>query len=143
MINQVAQTGHCLCGQVEIHVEAMSCQVGACHCDMCRRWGGGPFMEVNCGSEVSFSQPALVKVFSSSEWAERGFCADCGTHLFYRVKGTQEHMVPVGLFKDNDNFVFDTQVFIEEKPSFYSFENKTECLTGAELFAKNAPPSDI
>ena len=136
------KVGHCLCGQVEIQVATMSFQVGACHCDMCRRWGGGPFMEVNCGRDVSFNNDEQLKVFDSSAWADRGFCANCGTHLFYRIKATQEHMVPVGLFENNEDFIFENQVFIDEKPSFYSFSNTTECLTGAELFAKHAPPQE-
>ena len=126
MTETIQREGHCLCGQVEIQVKTMSFHVGACHCDMCRRWGGGPFMEVNCGSDVNFSPLALIKTFSSSDWAERGFCVDCGTHLFYRLKETQEHMIPVGLFNSSEPFVFDRQVFIDEKPSFYHFENKTE-----------------
>ncbi len=99
-------------------------------------------MEVNCGSDVSFSNEENVKIFDSSEWAERGFCSSCGTHLFYRLKQNREHFVPVGLFDDNEDLVFKTQVFIDEKPSFYSFSNKTNDMTGAELFAKLAPPTE-
>lgn len=119
----------------------MGLHVGACHCDTCRRWGGGPFMEVNCGSEVSFEGEEYVTVFDSSEWADRGFCSACGTHLFYRLKANQEYMVPVGVFNNNEKLVFNSQVFIDKKPSFYSFSNETETMTGAELFAKFAPPS--
>ena len=41
--------------------------------------------------------------------------------------------MPVGLFKDDSKFVFKKQVFIEEKPHYYSFANDTEDLTGDEL----------
>ncbi len=99
-------------------------------------------MEVNCGTEVAFTGEALVKVFDSSEWAERGFCAHCGTHLFYRLKPTGEHMVPVGLFDEDQGLAFESQVFIDEKPGFYSFAEKTHTMTGEELFAAFAPPED-
>jgi hypothetical protein len=36
----------------------------------------------------------------------------------------------------DENLVFDRQVFIDEKPSFYRFTNETHDMTGAELFAK-------
>jgi len=137
-----AATGRCLCGQVEIQVKDMSLHVCACHCGMCRKWGGGPFMEVNCGSEVSFIGEEHITIFSSSDWAERGFCSACGTHLFYRLKDSREHQVPVGLFGNTEGLVFDNQVFIDEKPSFYSFSNKTDKMTGAEIFAKYAPPPE-
>lgn len=140
--NSEQSKARCLCGQVEVQAKNMGIQVGACHCNMCRKWGGGPFMEVNCGPDVSFVGEDHITVFNSSDWAERGFCTICGTHLFYRLKGTGEHMIPVGLFGDNKGFVFDSQVFIDEKPAFYSFSNDTSNMTGAEIFAKYAPPSD-
>ncbi|MBL4821757.1 MAG: GFA family protein [Gammaproteobacteria bacterium] len=134
-------TGSCLCGLVQIEVENMNPNVGACHCGMCRKWGGAPFMEVNCGSKVSFAGEEHITVFSSSNWADRGFCAKCGSHLFYRLKSSQEYMVSVGLFGNDDRLVFDNQVFIDEKPSFYSFSNTTNDMTGAEIFAKFAHTS--
>lgn len=127
--------GQCLCGSIRIVAESASHSVGACHCKMCRRWGGGPFMEVNCGRAVTFDGEENLSVFASSDWAERGFCRNCGTHLFYRIKESGEHMVPVGLFEDVGDLVFETQVFIDEKPSFYRFANETNDMTGAELFA--------
>ncbi|MEL7187256.1 MAG: GFA family protein [Pseudomonadota bacterium] len=114
--------------------------VGACHCRTCRRWSGGPFMEVNCGQAVSFEGEEHVAIYPSSDWAERGFCRNCGTHLFYRLKEAGQHFVPIGLFDDAPELVFETQVFIDEKPSFYSFSNETHNMTGAELFAMFGSP---
>ena len=76
-------------------------------------------------------------MYASSDWAERGFCRKCGSHLFYRLTGSGRYMVPPGLL--DVDFVFDHQVFIDEKPGYYSFANETENLTGEELFAKYAP----
>mgnify|MGYP001821543906 CR=1 FL=1 len=128
--------GHCLCGAIQLTAADAGNDVGACHCGMCRRWGGGPYMEINCGSDVRIDGAENLSVFDSSKWAERGFCSHCGTHLFYRIKETGQHMMPVGLFDNDDDLVFRSQVFIDEKPSFYQFANETEDLTGAEIFAK-------
>lgn len=97
-------------------------------------------MEIDCGSEVVIDGIENVSVFDSSQWAERGFCSKCGSHLFYRLKGTGEHMMPVGLFEDDDSLVFESQVFVDEKPAYYQFANKTEELTGAEIFALYGEP---
>lgn len=35
-----AITGQCLCKSVELTVENMTEEVAACHCSMCRNWGG-------------------------------------------------------------------------------------------------------
>ncbi len=126
--------GHCLCGGVTITARQAASDVGACHCKMCRRWGGGPFMEIDCGADVEFEGEEKIAVFDSSQWAERGFCRNCGTHLFYRIKSSRQHMVPVGLFEDEAGLAFKGQVFIDEKPGYYAFANETQNLTGEELF---------
>lgn len=130
--------GGCLCGAVLFTVENIAANAGACHCAMCRKWGGGPFMGVDCGTEVSFEGTENISVFSSSEWAERGFCVKCGSHLFYRIKGKNRHIMPVGLFGADVHFIFTHQVFIDEKPAFYQFANETDDMTGKECFAKFA-----
>ena len=95
----------------------------------------------DCGSEVLFEGEEYISVFDSSEWAERGFCSQCGSHLFYRIKQDGRHFIPVGLLDTDQEPVLTHQVFIDEKPSFYHFSNETSDLTGAEIFAKFAPPS--
>jgi len=139
MTNTTSKTGSCLCGAVRITAANPSNKVGACHCGMCRRWGSGPFMEIDCGTEVSFEGEENITVYDSSSWAERGFCSKCGSHLFYRLKETNQHMVSVGLFDEQGGFIFETQVFIDRKPSFYSFSNKTNDMTEAEIFEMYSP----
>ncbi len=129
------KTGSCVCGAVKITAAKASNHAGACHCGTCRKWGGGPYMELDCGTDVVFEGESDITVYDSSDWAERGFCKTCGTHLFYRLKESKQHMVPVGLFNELQDVVFKTQVFIDEKPAFYSFANDTKNMTGAELFA--------
>ena len=131
--------GRCLCGAVKFTAKKMSSNVDACHCSMCRRWGGGPLMVVSCGTEVTFEGEENIAVYNSSDWAERGFCNKCGSHLFYRLKGINDHQMPVGLFNNQEHFSFDLQVFIDRKPSFYSFANKTNEMTEAEVIEKFAP----
>jgi len=134
--------GSCLCGAVRITAKNMNKNVGACHCTMCRKWTGGPLMAVDCGSDVSFDGEENISVFNSSDWAERGFCKNCGNHLFYKLKEKNQYIMPVGLFDNDDAFVFDHQIFIDEKPSYYCFSNETKNMTGKEVFAMYAPSSE-
>ncbi|WP_084711757.1 GFA family protein [Photobacterium swingsii] len=99
---------------------------------MCRRWTGGPFFAVHCGPNVTFlgDTPAI---YPSSEWAERGFCAKCGTHLFYHLLPKNEYILSAGLFQDQD-FDLESEIFIDEKPDYYAFSNETEKLTGQQVF---------
>ncbi|MEZ8096165.1 GFA family protein [Photobacterium swingsii] len=123
--------GKCLCGAIEAVADDKH-DVGLCHCDMCRRWTGGPFFAVHCGPNVTFlgDTPAI---YPSSEWAERGFCAKCGTHLFYHLLPKNEYILSAGLFQDQD-FDLESEIFIDEKPDYYAFSNETEKLTGQQVF---------
>tara|TARA_R110000772_G_scaffold196899_14_gene307672 strand:+ start:68 stop:490 length:423 start_codon:yes stop_codon:yes gene_type:complete len=127
--------GQCLCGDVEIDARGLQTRVGVCHCGMCRNWGGGPFFSIQCEGEISINNKNKVSIFNSSEWAERGFCNHCGTHLFYKLKQNQQYFLPAGLFNLDEELHFDHQVFIDKKPLFYHFENKTKNMTEAEVFA--------
>ncbi len=140
MSDTTVGNGHCLCGKVKVKAANMSEKVWACHCGMCRRWTGGPFLAVECGTEVAFEGEDNIGVYDSSDWAERGFCKTCGTHLFYRVKQNQQYFMPVGLFDNGAGFVLDHQIFIDKKPGYYTFADKTQNMTEAEVFAKYAPP---
>lgn len=94
---------------------------------------------VECGSDVRISgaEPAI---YPSSEWAERGFCATCGTHLFYRLRQGHEYALPAGLFQDRA-FRLASEIFIDEKPAWYELANDTGKLTGAQVFEAFASKS--
>ena len=133
--------GSCLCGAVNLSTKIKR-EVGACHCNICRKWGGSALLGVESESDVSFSGEENIGVYQSSEWAERGFCSKCGTHLFYRLKENNHYYIPVGVFDNAKDLVFNLQVFIEEKPEYYSFANETQKMTGEELFALLASSSE-
>lgn len=129
-------TGTCLCRAVSVAARLDKAAMGACHCGMCRKWTGGPLMAVECHDTLTWTGDEHIGVYDSSAWAQRGFCKQCGTHLFYRLKDRPFYALPAGLLDTMQDFVFDHQVFIDEKPANYSFANDTENLTGAEVFAK-------
>jgi hypothetical protein len=130
--------GKCLCGEIGIQTPDKK-TVDACHCGMCRRWGGGPALGLACGADVQIDGIEKLKVYKSSAWAERAFCGECGTHVFYRLLPSNEYFVPAGLFQDEGEFEFKEQIFIDRKPSYYEFANQTVNLTESEVFAKLMP----
>ena len=125
----------CLCGAVELEIELSNTEIAACHCSMCRKWSGGPMLAIDSGELKNISNESLVSRYPSSEWAERGFCSQCGTHLFYFLKPANQYHFPIGLLDTDSNFNMTHQIFIDEKPDYYGFSNKTQNMTGAEVFA--------
>lgn len=141
MGQKVSLTGECLCGAVRFEGTATEPKVAACHCSMCRRWSSGPYFEVSCEDAAFEGEDNITKI-RSSEWAERAFCKRCGSNLFYRLIDSEEFQVSAGLLDDQSNLQLSLQVFIDEKPTFYTLADKTETMTAAEVYAAYAPPSD-
>lgn len=135
MSEQVDISGKCLCGAVTFTAQADSPHLGACHCSMCRKWTGGPLLEVECGISVQFEGEENIRVYDSSEWGERGFCSKCGSSLFYRVKENGSTGIAAGLIDNMSGFSMIAQVCIDDKPPYYSFAEKTREITCAEMFA--------
>ena len=127
-------SGRCLCGAVRFAAVPEKLEMDVCHCGMCRRWSGGVLMSVPCNGLEVEDEKALGR-YASSEWAERGFCRQCGTPLFYRLVGKEFYAVSTEAFDDRSGFAFTSQIFIDEKPAYYEFANKTKTMTGAEVFA--------
>ena len=134
MSNTKAAKGTCLCGEITIDAPAMNMSLGVCHCDMCRKWSAGPFLAVDCGTDVTVSGSDHLGIYNSSEWAERGFCKNCGSTMFYRMIESQQYMVSSEIF-DQAELTFDHQIFIDEKPTYYSFSDKTINMTGGQVLA--------
>jgi hypothetical protein len=128
--------GKCLCGTVTVRASPKRPQVEACHCAMCRRWGGSAYLGVQCGSDVEFGGEEAIVRYRSSEWAERGFCGRCGSNLFFRYLPNGNYGLLAGLFDELDGFAFAEEIFIDEKPDYYHFAGTRERMTGAEAMAK-------
>ncbi|HEY0112605.1 MAG TPA: GFA family protein [Allosphingosinicella sp.] len=128
--------GKCLCGAVTVRMTPPEPHVEACHCGMCRRWGGGPFLSLKLVSDPELGGEEHIVRYASSDWAERGFCRGCGTHLFYYYKPKAGYSFTAGLFDGADGFEFAEEIFIDEKPTYYDFAGERERLTGAEVLAK-------
>jgi len=79
-----------------------------------------------------------MTIYPSSAWAERAFCHKCGTNLYYHQLSSETYVLSLGLFQENPNLTFESQIFIDRKPDYYEFSNDTVNLTQKELFDKFA-----
>lgn len=132
------KTGKCLCGKVSITVKDFHPEVSACHCSMCRKWTAGPLLSIDAGkgNEVIITPESAVTRYQSSEWAERGFCATCGSSLFYHGLYDDSYYVPIDLFDDQPEAKLKAEIFYDNKPGYYDFANQTEKLTEADIMAQ-------
>lgn len=128
--------GTCLCGAVTVRGTPGHKQVEACHCTMCRRWGGIAFVGTMCEGTVEIEGEDHVVRYRSSDWAERGFCGACGSSLFYHYLPLGTYSFAAGLFPDDSFEPLAEEIFIEQKPAYYAFAGDAEKLTGEEVIAK-------
>ena len=80
-------TGGCLCGAVRFEVRGPLRDVLICHCVECRRWHGhfSASTAASKGDVVLVESRGLrwIDSPSSDAGARRGFCAECGSSLFW------------------------------------------------------------
>jgi hypothetical protein len=83
-------TGRCLCGAVRYELRGALRDVIVCHCVECRRYHGtsGAYTAVAL-DDLAFDDPeGQLRWFpgpQSVTRGERGFCARCGSSLFWRA----------------------------------------------------------
>lgn len=129
--------GNCLCKAVKFSFDLKNKSFNACHCSMCRNWGGGPALTVESAGNIKFEGEEHISVYNSSDWAERGFCSKCGSHLFYRLKDASHNFCNfnLGTLEKHETFSFTTQIYIDAKPRNYAFSNTTKDMTEKEVLA--------
>jgi len=113
-------TGQCECGSVAFTVTNPRTEVTFCHCGQCRRTSGHFWSATNARFEdVNFTKDSSLKWYTSSDWAERGFCAECGSSLFYRMKEEEGIGIAVGAFDDTTGFTPGKHIFVKDKGDYY------------------------
>ena len=113
---QAGLTGGCQCGAVRYRLEAEPTGTNICHCRMCQKASGGPFMAFGGvrTSEFVIARGA-ISTFASSDIAERGFCARCGTPLTYQGSGSDRVSVTLGSLDNPGAAEPQTQLGVESK----------------------------
>jgi len=77
-------SGGCQCGAVRYHATEMMDNSHICHCRMCQKAVGNIFAALVAAPReaITWTRGAPAR-FRSSDHVDRGFCAQCGTPLFY------------------------------------------------------------
>ncbi|MCP5081831.1 MAG: GFA family protein [Alphaproteobacteria bacterium] len=81
-------TGGCLCGAIRYEASQGPNWASYCHCTMCRRVSGAPFMSFMQFPEGAFrwTQGDSAE-YQSSDGIIRKFCSACGTSLTFESGG--------------------------------------------------------
>jgi hypothetical protein len=99
VIRQAAaeRTGGCQCGAVRYQLLTPPEHACICHCRMCQRASGQPFMAfaIVRREDLRWTR-GRPSTFVSSNIAERSFCSACGTPLAWHRVGSGSIAVTIG-----------------------------------------------
>ncbi|UIP07734.1 GFA family protein [Erythrobacter sp. SDW2] len=130
--------GQCLCGAVRLAFQQERPGIDACHCKMCQQWAGAPLLTLRGikPEAMTLTGEEHITRYVSSGWAERAFCNRCGSGLWYHFKPGNHICFLAGLFDLPEEYAMREQIFIDEKPGYYSFADRAPAKTGAEVIAE-------
>ena len=136
--------GQCMCGDVSVTATPTRTSIGACHCDMCRRWTSSMLMTIEVDPEYTAEGP--VTNYASSEWAERAFCGTCGSAIWYRITAPGplhgQTQMAAGLFENAADAEVKLEVFIDKKPDGNALAGDRKQMTEKEVFDLYAPSNE-
>ncbi|MEB8387703.1 GFA family protein [Rhodobacteraceae bacterium KMM 6894] len=114
--------GHCLCGNVTFQTEITPQGASACHCGQCRRqtghfWASAyvPRDALNVTGEVTW--------FAASDAAKRGFCAKCGTLLFWTAHDEDTISFSLGGLDMPTDLRLTKHIFTADKGDYYDIND--------------------
>ncbi|MCC6889541.1 MAG: GFA family protein [Hyphomicrobiales bacterium] len=136
-------TGGCQCGAVRYALARPPLRACICHCRMCQKASGQPFMAFATlrQEDLQWTRGA-PELFRSSTLAERGFCRNCGTPLMFKFEG-DEINVTIGSLDTPSAFAPAVQYGIESALTWCATLGdlpgvSTEADFGPELMARFA-----
>jgi hypothetical protein len=94
---EIEWTGGCQCGAVRYRLLTPPGHASICHCRMCQKASGQPFMALARVRDKDLRWTrGRPSTFASSNIVERGFCSACGTPLTYRRVQSGDISVTIG-----------------------------------------------
>jgi hypothetical protein len=115
--------GRCLCGAVSYEVRGPLREVLICHCEECRRWHGhvSATTAAEKGDLVMIREAALRWIQSprSDARARRGFCAECGSSLFWDAPGRETISIAAGTLDGDTGLRVASHWYVSQAADYY------------------------
>lgn len=112
--------GSCLCGAVTFEIEGELSAPDACHCSKCRKHSGHYFASTDVARDrLTIEGAGNITWFQSSEKVRRGFCATCGSSLFWDPPHRDWIAVAMGAFDGPTGTRLNKHIFVADKGDYY------------------------
>lgn len=113
-----------MCGALRYSLAAQPSVVTLCHCSMCRRSVGAQSVTWATFARAAFQMTGESLLWHrSSARARRGFCARCGTSLFFESDAHPDELdVSVGSLDQPDACPPTCHIFVPDKVAWVGLE---------------------
>jgi hypothetical protein len=112
--------GSCLCGGVAFEVDGPLRQVVACHCTQCRKQSGHYAAFTACDDpHLTFSRKDTLAWYAASDMAQRGFCKECGSLLFWKGNGRNYTSIAAAAIDGATGLTLEGHIFCADKGDYY------------------------
>ena len=114
-------TGRCLCGDIRLTIAGELRSPGACHCSQCRRQSGHYWAAATV-DDAALTVTGVPRWFEASDKAVRGFCARCGSFLFWKARGSDTIDVALGCLDAPTGVRLERHIFTAHKGDYYDID---------------------
>jgi len=122
-VSEPVAHGGCLCGGVRFSVIGPLRDVLVCHCSECRRWTGAAAAFTACRRErLAFDDQRGLRWIdspASDAHARRGFCAECGSSLFWDAPGRDYVAIAAGSLDGDTGLHIAAHWYTSQKGDWY------------------------
>lgn len=137
-------TGGCLCGAVRYRLQPPLRSVVACHCGQCRRTSGNYVSATAVPRDrFALSNDEGLKWYRSSERAQRGFCAECGSSLLWSADGRDTITIMSGTIDGETGLATVAHICVADKGDYYELNPSEPQYDGVDHpIPQYGPPVD-
>lgn len=129
---EIAMSGGCLCGAVRYRVKAKPKVVANCHCSMCRKHSGGPYLTYVAFDKAAFElEKGTLVPYRSSEHVVRSHCGTCGSPLTFTDTDPATIWVTLGSLDAPNDYVPTVNGFAADKLNCIKLDAKVPMWSGA------------
>lgn len=146
--------GSCLCGAVVFEADQPLRPVIACHCTQCRKTSGHYWAATSVPLDgFHLMREEGLRWYRSSPKADRGYCGQCGSSLFWRPDGEGRISIAAGALDGQTGLAIASQWHLDHAGDYYTPTRDPtpmaadllhgSCLCGANHFTLRGPMGEV
>lgn len=124
--------GGCACQGVRYVIDGPARSVANCHCEPCRRITGHHMAATAADVEhVRFESDSTLRWYDSTATVQYGFCATCGSTLFWRASDKPTHLsITAGTLDQPTGLTTTISLFGAEAGDYHRLDDSVDTFPG-------------